>query len=258
MFLYCSRALVRATQSRSRKKNDTYCCSGKASRIREKGYLIFNLLFRTTLIHQWDDIIVTEPTADKRNLFEVRYSTTLLTMSNTISFAERGALIVLEGLDCCGKTTQSNMLLDRLHSWGMASVVVRFPDRTTAVGSLIEKYLLETTDLNSRAIHLLFSANRWENVRKLEYHLFHRKETVICDRYAYSGAAYAVANSVGTQEESLSLEWCQQPDRGLPAPDVVIFFDISPEDIERRQGYVLSAWCFDDSIENIFNFLLAN
>ena len=37
-----------------------------------------------------------------------------------------------------------------------------FPDRTTAVGGMIDAYLSSKTDLDDAAIHLLFSANRWE------------------------------------------------------------------------------------------------
>ena len=37
-----------------------------------------------------------------------------------------------------------------------------FPDRTTAVGDMIDTYLSSKQDLDDAAIHLLFSANRWE------------------------------------------------------------------------------------------------
>jgi dTMP kinase len=36
------------------------------------------------------------------------------------------------------------------------------PDRTTAIGQMIDAYLRSAADLDDRAIHLLFSANRWE------------------------------------------------------------------------------------------------
>lgn len=35
-------------------------------------------------------------------------------------------------------------------------------DRTTAIGQMIDAYLKQSTELDDRAIHLLFSANRWE------------------------------------------------------------------------------------------------
>lgn len=38
----------------------------------------------------------------------------------------------------------------------------RFPDRTTATGLMIDSYLQSKTELDDAAVHLLFSANRWE------------------------------------------------------------------------------------------------
>jgi len=35
-------------------------------------------------------------------------------------------------------------------------------DRTTAIGKMIDSYLQSKSELDDRAIHLLFSANRWE------------------------------------------------------------------------------------------------
>ena len=35
-------------------------------------------------------------------------------------------------------------------------------DRATATGKMIDSYLRSQSDLDDRAIHLLFSANRWE------------------------------------------------------------------------------------------------
>lgn len=45
----------------------------------------------------------------------------------------------------------------------------------------------------------------------------------ICDRYAYSGVAF-------TSSKGLDLDWCKACDRGLPAPDCVIYLDIPVED----------------------------
>jgi hypothetical protein len=36
----------------------------------------------------------------------------------------------------------------------------------------------------------------------------------------------------------MSMEWCQNPDIGLPAPDAVIFLDLSQDEAEQRGGYV--------------------
>ena len=154
---------------------------------------------------------------------------------------KRGSFILLEGVDRCGKTTQCSLLLKHLLSLSIAAVAMRFPDRTTNVGQLINEYLQSGNNLDDRAVHLLFSANRWEAAPTLAQHLADGK-TVVCDRYAYSGVAFSSAkteadrngNSGGNGD--LSIDWCKAPDRGLPAPDTVIFLDLSQEEAANRGG----------------------
>jgi dTMP kinase len=94
--------------------------------------------------------------------------------------AKRGAFIVIEGLDRSGKTTQTQRLSEYLGKTSkvklikfpgnysnrvvrrMASDVI-FLDRTTPIGKMIHAYLCSQAELDDRAIHLLFSANRWES-----------------------------------------------------------------------------------------------
>jgi dTMP kinase len=78
------------------------------------------------------------------------------------SSESRGALIVLEGLDRSGKTSQSSRLLSYLEGLGHSTELWRFPDRSTSVGQMISAYLSNKSHLDDRTIHLLFSANRWE------------------------------------------------------------------------------------------------
>jgi hypothetical protein len=75
----------------------------------------------------------------------------------------RGALVVLEGLDRSGKTSQSSSLLTYLEGLGHSTELWRFPDRNTNVGQMISSYLSNKSQLDDHTIHLLFSANRWEN-----------------------------------------------------------------------------------------------
>lgn len=74
----------------------------------------------------------------------------------------RGALIVLEGLDRTGKSTQVVRIVERLKNRGVNAETMRFPDRTTALGKVIGDYLTKAKELDDRAVHLMFSANRWE------------------------------------------------------------------------------------------------
>lgn len=146
---------------------------------------------------------------------------------------QRGVFIVLEGVDRCGKTTQTALLAAALQPH---AVMRRFPNRTTVTGTLIDQYLTSSQDLDDHAIHLLFGANRWEAADDICRHLA-QGTSVVCDRYAYSGAAFSAAKVGPHGEPLLSLEWCQNCDVGLPAPDCVIFLDLSPNDAEQRGGY---------------------
>jgi dTMP kinase len=161
-------------------------------------------------------------------------------LPQSASKPKRGAFLLLEGVDRCGKTTQSQLLLQRLLAAGIAAVALRFPDRSTSTGAIINSYLQQssTVALDDHSIHLLFSANRWESAATIAGHL-RAGTTVVCDRYAYSGVAFSAAKvKEVTKEPVLDMEWCKAPDRGLPAPDCVLFLDLSPEEAERRGGYV--------------------
>lgn len=81
--------------------------------------------------------------------------------------ASRGAFILFEGVDRCGKTTQVGMLKEYLAK-SRESEQIRFPERKSAVGQLIDSYLQSNSNLNDQSIHLLFSANRWEQSDSIE------------------------------------------------------------------------------------------
>ena len=60
---------------------------------------------------------------------------------------------------------------------------------------------------------------------------------MVCDRYAFSGIAFSAAKVDSSGTPLLPFEWCRNPDVGLPAPDIVLFFDITPETAKERGGY---------------------
>lgn len=150
-------------------------------------------------------------------------------MENKESSSSRGALIVLEGLDRCGKTSQSGRLYKYLDEQGHSVESWRFPDRNTGVGQMISSYLANKSQLDDHAIHLLFSANRWEK-RSLMEEKLKSGTTLIVDRYSYSGVAFSSA-------KGLDIGWCKAPEIGLLAPDMVVYLDISPEKAAERGGY---------------------
>lgn len=64
-------------------------------------------------------------------------------------------------------------------------------------------------------------------------------ETIICDRYAFSGLAFSASKiRPGSQSYPLlDYEWCRVPDVGLPAPDITLFLDVSADVARKRGGY---------------------
>ncbi|GAA5910293.1 bifunctional thymidylate/uridylate kinase [Sporobolomyces salmoneus] len=144
--------------------------------------------------------------------------------------SKRGALIIFEGLDRSGKSTQVARLAERLKREGRKVKQIGFPDRTSPTGLLINSYLTQKdTKLSDEAIHLLFSANRWEKAEEIRRGL-ESGTTIICDRYAFSGIAFSVI-------KGLSWEWCKSPDIGLPSPDLVLFLSLSPSTSLLRSGF---------------------
>jgi len=97
---------------------------------------------------------------------------------------------------------------------------------------MIDAYLQSKTPMDDHAIHLLFSANRWEKAAYISESLA-AGYSVICDRYTYSGAIYSAAK----QNPLLPFSWAHSPDVGLPKPDLVVFLDLSPENTAKRGGF---------------------
>lgn len=98
----------------------------------------------------------------KCQLRQIQMANTLNCIRSGGNTDSRGALIVLEGLDRSGKTSQSSRLLTYLEGRGHSVELWRFPDRSTSVGQMISSYLSNKSQLDDHTIHLLFSANRWE------------------------------------------------------------------------------------------------
>lgn len=143
---------------------------------------------------------------------------------------KRGVFLLFEGVDRCGKTTQTKMLHEALNAAGQAAELLHFPDRSTAIGKSINTYLTTTEHMDDRAIHLLFSANRWEAAAKIES-LLQSGVHIVMDRYSFSGVAFSAA------KPGLSLDWCWQPEVGLPKPDAVVFLDIPVNKASTRADF---------------------
>lgn len=152
------------------------------------------------------------------------------TMSGTS--VARGALIVFEGLDRVGKSTLAKKLVEHLERMKRPVAYLRFPDRTTSVGHLINEQLVKKSskEIDNRAFHLLFSANRWELDATIR-NTISKGTTVVLDRYSYTGIAYSSTNT------NISMDWCCQVETGLPKPDMVVYLELPKEAQYKRPGF---------------------
>jgi dTMP kinase len=161
----------------------------------------------------------------------------------------RGKFILFEGLDRSGKTTQATRLVAHLTKSGTPAVLMKFPNRETPIGKLINSYLANETTVNDRLIHLMFTMNRWEEMTAFHQHI-HAGVNVVMDRFSYSGIAYSTAKN------TLSFEWCMQTEEGLPKPDIVLFMDMPSTSMRQGWGeerYEQSE--FQQKVRNVFDWI---
>ncbi|VDM36971.1 unnamed protein product [Toxocara canis] len=162
---------------------------------------------------------------------------------------KRGALIVFEGCDRAGKSTQALRMVRRIQAHGEAAELIAFPDRSSDLGKFIDQYLKGEVEMGPREAHLVFAANRQALVETMREKLLHGTHLVV-DRYTYSGIAYTLAKgsldsfcgiSHGhfTSHNCLdvSLEWAKMHDIGILKPDRVFYFDLSPDEARKRSGF---------------------
>ena len=125
-------------------------------------------------------------------------------------------IVILEGLDNCGKNTLTDMLCK-----DYADILrIDFPDYKTAFGMFIKQQLFSNS-LSPISLQLLFSSER---LSKAEYlRNISKNHLVITTRYTYTAIAYGIARGIDKRLlEILETE--------MPMPDKKIYISISPEE----------------------------
>lgn len=140
--------------------------------------------------------------------------------------ATRGKIIVIEGTDKAGKTSQSRMLAETLKVSGKVCVILDFPDYTTPIGMEIKAFLEGKRDYLPEVKHLLFSANRWEKKKEIES-MLENGTIIVMNRYWQSNLVYGVAND-------MDINWLLRLDKGLPKEDIVLVMLVNPNISAKR------------------------
>ncbi len=145
---------------------------------------------------------------------------------------QKGILIVFEGIDGSGKSTQAEILLERLQEEDFDAVYFREPSKGKW-GRKIKKKALHPDSLSPEEELALFQKDRRENVEKNLKPALKKKRIVILDRYYYSTIAYQGAKGI---DEKLIRRMNEE---FVVEPDLVFIFDIDPkkglERIENRK-----------------------
>lgn len=130
----------------------------------------------------------------------------------------KGKIIVLEGIDKAGKTTQSRLLENTFKGKGRVCTTIDFPDYSTPIGTEIRAFLEGEREYPDETKLMLLSANRWERKKDIES-MLEKGSIVILNRYYHSNLVYGVS-------KQLDLNWLQNLDKGLPREDLCIVLDV--------------------------------
>lgn len=110
-------------------------------------------------------------------------------------------IIALEGMDCVGKTTQAQLLVERLKSMGYRSALLSFPRKGTDIGDAIYKRLFQLPCAGDEraalkyTLELLFEADRYDAEPQIRQ-MLKDCDFLVFDRFSLSGAVYAEAIGV--------------------------------------------------------------
>ena len=136
-----------------------------------------------------------------------------------------GGLIVLEGIEGVGKSTQLRHLLGHLAARGNVALAVREPGGTPA-GDEIRRLLLDPgSHLDERTEALLFMASRAQLVSDVIRPALSRGDFVLADRFFLSTYGYQVAGRGLPEEEVRRANGLAT---GGLIPDLTLLLDLPP------------------------------
>ena len=149
----------------------------------------------------------------------------------------RGKLIVIEGTDCSGKETQSNLLIEKLKNDNVRIEKFSFPNYNSPTGKIIggpylgKSYICDgwfpegAPNVDPRVSAMYYAADRLYNIDKIKF-LLDNGVNVILDRYVYSNMAHQGGKLSNEIDRKSMYEWLEALEfnlLGLPKPDISVF-----------------------------------
>ena len=145
-------------------------------------------------------------------------------------------LIVIEGLDGSGKSTQAELLEKSLKENGVNYRKIKLPDYESPSSTLVKMYLSgdfgkEAAAVNAYAAGAFYAVDRYASFN-LDWKKDYDSDTlIIADRYATSNSIYQMEKLDGSKWDEY-LNWSEDFEynkMGIPRPDLVIFLDMPVE-----------------------------
>ena len=150
-------------------------------------------------------------------------------------------LVVLEGLDGAGKSTQVKKLRTYLESLSGSLEYIHFPRYDAPVyGDLISRFLRgdfgSNEQVHPQLVALLFAEDRHGAAPQMKS-ILTEGGNILLDRYVYSNIAYQCAKIKDEKEAEALREWIFNTEYGdfqLPVPDLNIFLDVPISFVESK------------------------
>lgn len=141
-------------------------------------------------------------------------------------YASRGLFVCFEGGEGAGKSTQSQLLGERLEESGHVVLLTREPG-ATPVGVQVRNIVLDpaTGALADRTEALLYAADKAEHIHAVVRPALARGEIVITDRYVDSTLAYQGA---GRALDGADLDWVARWATQDLRPHLTVLLDLEP------------------------------
>ena len=166
-----------------------------------------------------------------------------------------GKLIVLEGLDGCGKSTQLELLPETLKRNGIDCQTVSFPDYESDSSALVKMYLngdfgSKPSDVNAFAASVFYTVDRFASFKTSWGGYYQNGGTVVAGRYTTSNAIHQ-CSKLPCDEWEQFLNWLydfEYSKIGIPKPDKVIFLDMP---IEVSQKLLSNRYAGDNAKKDI-------
>ena len=144
-----------------------------------------------------------------------------------------GRLIVIDGLDGSGKSTQSELVAGALRKEGKKVKLISFPDYEEPSSALVKMYLAgefseNPNDVNAYAAGSFYAVDRYASFKKFWEKEYNDGTLILATRYATSNAIHQMGK-LKKEEWPDYLQWIEDFEYvklGLPKPDLVIFLDM--------------------------------